>query len=128
MILNRILDTIFRRPIPDPRAKDDDAVLNFSLELAQEWGHNWLKPVQPRLSKVYPRMSNAELDHFNSVAQGAMKFAHDLVYTLAEELGRDSINEENWRETVLARYPWIDKRNLKHLFSTGQYYAWKDFG
>jgi hypothetical protein len=99
--------------------------MNYALDLAQEWGEEWLKPIQGRLQKAYPHMSQAELDRLNSVAQDAMKYGHDLVYSMAEKDGKD-INQSAWRETFASRYSWVDEKNLKHLFSTGKYYAWKD--
>jgi hypothetical protein len=54
-----------------------------------------------------------------------MKFGHELVYSMAEEHGRN-VNESTWRKSYIARYPWVDEKNLRHLFSTGMYYAWKD--
>lgn len=99
--------------------------MNYALDLAQEWGEEWLKPTQERLQKAYPNLSQTELDRLNSIAQDAMKFGHDLVYSMAEKEGKN-ISEGTWHEAYTARYPWVDKKNLRHLFSTGKYYAWKD--
>ena len=44
---------------------------------------------------------------------------------LTEAQGKN-INQETWKESYLSRYPWVDDKNLKHLFSTGSYYAMKD--
>lgn len=54
-----------------------------------------------------------------------MKYGHDLVYSMVEQEGKN-INLSVWREAFTSRYPWVDEKNLKHLFSTGKYYAWKD--
>ena len=54
-----------------------------------------------------------------------MKAGHDLVYSMAENSGKD-VNEPEWRQIYLKQYKWVDNKNLKHLFSTGMYYAWKD--
>jgi hypothetical protein len=44
---------------------------------------------------------------------------------MAEKSGKD-VSETEWKQTYLTQYPWVDKKNLAHLFSTGKYYAWKD--
>ena len=31
-----------------------------------------------------------------------------------------------FRQSVLARYPWISAENLTQLWTQGRYYAWKD--
>lgn len=126
-MLSSVLRALFGRRPPPLNAGGETALLNYSLELAQEWGDQWLKPIQDRLRKAYPSLSQSELDRFNSEAQAAMNYGHQLVYSMVEKNGRD-ISESLWRETYLARYSWVDEKNLRHLFSTGQYYAWKDFG
>jgi hypothetical protein len=109
------------------RKKGEQALLNYALDLAQEWGAHWLKPVQERLRKAYPEMTQEELDRLNSIAQAAMKAGHELVYSMAEqrEKGKDP-QQSVWQEAYLKEFPWVDRDNLGHLFSTGMYYAWRD--
>jgi hypothetical protein len=126
-MFNAILRIMFGRRAPEPAPGNDEVLLNYSLDLAQEWGESWLKPIQTRLGKAYPKMEQTELDRLNAAAQAAMKFGHDLVYLLSEKQGRENVSEQEWRKEVSSRYPWIDEKNLRHLFSTGQYYAWKEF-
>lgn len=104
---------------------DDEVRLNRALDLAQEWGKEWLQPTQERLKKIYPHVNQAELDHLHTAVQAAMKFGYELVHSMAEEAGAN-VCESVWREAFQVRYPWVDERNLKHLYSTGRYYAWKD--
>jgi hypothetical protein len=123
-VLNRILPALFGRRAPPLNSGNDEALFNYALELAQEWGKEWLQPIQKRLQKVYPSLSQADLDRLNTVAQEAMKFGHDLVFTMLQEASED-VDESAWRKTYSARFPWVDEKNLKHLFSTGNYYARK---
>lgn len=116
---------MFRRRRPNIKKNGEEALMNYALELAQEWGDDWLKPIQDRLKKAFPNLKHDELDKYNSISQEAMKFGHDLVYSMAEQQGKN-IDKTQWEEEFLSRYPWVDKKNLKHLFSTGSYYAWKD--
>ena len=124
-MIDLILTFLTRRRKPSLKKDGETGLQNYALELAQEWGENWLQPIQGRLSKAYPHLTQQELDHYNSIAQAAMKAGHDLVYSMAENSGKD-VNEPGWRQDYLKQYPWVDKKNLKHLFSTGMYYAWKD--
>lgn len=110
---------------PKPPTSDDLAIKNRALTLAQEWGKDWRQPIQQRLGAVFAQLSPAELDQLNELVQAAMHHGHDLVYTMAEQQGR-AVNQALWRATFLQRYPWVDERNLRHLYSTGMYYAWKD--
>jgi hypothetical protein len=112
-----------RRPRPDA---GDAALQNYALDLAQEWGREWLQPIQPRLRRAYPTMPTEELDRLNAIAQDAMKEGHDLVYSMTEQLGEKGMSEAAWRSAYTPRYPWVDDKNLRHLYSTGRYYAWKD--
>jgi hypothetical protein len=124
-MIHKLLTLLFRRRKPNIEKQGEEALLNYALDLAQEWGDEWLEPIQERLSMAYPNFTREELDKYNAIAQDAMKYGHDLVYSMAEKQGKD-IEESKWKETYLSRYPWVDSKNLKHLFSTGRYYAWKD--
>ncbi len=84
-----------------------------------------MKPVQGRLKKAYPYFTQQELDEYNAIAQEAMKYGYDLVCSLAGK-HRKSIEESVWKEIYLSRYHWIDNINLRRLFYTGRYYAWKE--
>jgi len=106
-------------------SKGEHAIMNDALNLAQEWGGNWLQPVQDRLSKAYPDLTQDELNKYNAIAQEAMKFGYDLVYSMVEQQGI-FIDDAQWMKKYSSRFPWVNKQNLTHLFSTGKYYAWKD--
>jgi len=125
MVINRILRTLLIRRKPAIMPGNEDSLRNYSLDLAQEWGDFWLKPIQGRLCKAYPHLTPQELDHYNEIAQAAMKYGHDLVYSMAESQG-EKVSQSTWQANYSAHYPWVDKRNLSHLFSTGTYYAMKD--
>ncbi len=124
-MINKIIALLFRRRKPSIEKEGEEALLNFTLELAQEWGDDWMQPVNERLKKAFPRFTQQELDKYNAAAQEAMKYGHELVCSLAKEQG-NNVDKSAWKKMYLARYPWVDNRNLKHLFSTGRYYAWKN--
>ena len=69
-VINSILRALFVRRAPSLQS-GEAALLNYALDLAQEWGENWLRPIQPRLRKAYPRLPDGELDRLNNVAKWA---------------------------------------------------------
>lgn len=114
---------LFRRKRP----YDRDELMNKSLSLAMAWGKNWLKPIQERLRRSYPDLTQDELNEFNDLAQSTMKFGHDLVYSSVEKNGV-AIDKALFENAIKAKYPWVTRRNVNYLYSQGRYYAWKDFG
>lgn len=122
-----LLRLLFVRRAPSARSAEP-VLLNYALALAQEWGPQWMKPTQERLKRAYPQMAEAELNRLDSIARAAMDAGHGLVYSMAEKQGRKNIDNDQWRKQYTASYPWVDEKNLKHLFSTGMYYAMKDLG
>ena len=124
-VVNSILRKLFIRRKPEVVPGNETIVLNYALELAQEWGDFWLKPIQGRLAKAYPQLTAAELDHYNAVAQQAMKYGHDLTYSMAKSL-TDEAGKALWKAAYLEKFPWADARNIRHLIGTGIYYAMKD--
>lgn len=82
-IVNALLRMLLVRRAPTLGPGNEVAVLNYGLHLAQEWGEYWMQPIQARLRKAYPGLEQDELDRLNSVAQNSMRFAYDLVYTMA---------------------------------------------
>jgi hypothetical protein len=104
-----------------------EVLLNQGLEFAMQWGSNWMKPIQERLSQRFPRLSPEQVDELNATCQAAMKFGHDLVYALAEKSGKNT-RQEDFVQQMSEVYPWVNEKNASHLFSQGMYYAWKDMG
>lgn len=92
-----------------------------------EFGFNWLQPVQSRLAKLYPELSETELENYNLQCKTAMTRGHEQVYALAEQSGKDA-SFDIFAANYSTSYPWVNDKNLKHIFSQGMYYAWKDIG
>ena len=126
-IFNRFLSVLFRRRKPHLEKDSEEALLNYALHLAQEWGDDWMKPIQERLATSYPDMSQRQLDLLNDLSQEAMHFCYGLARKLYEKTSGGGFADE-WNSACLARYPWIDEKNLRQLYSTGRYYATKDSG
>ena len=51
----------------------DAPSLNAGLELAMEFGQDWLKPIQSRLALEHPQLSAAEPDEADALCRRAMK-------------------------------------------------------
>lgn len=114
----------FRRP---KKPYDEGQILNDGLEYALEFGSNWLQPIQSRLAKRYPELTESELDNFNSQSQASMTAGHKQVYTSVEQSGIEA-SFELFAASYCQKYPWVNEKNLKHVFSQGMYYACKDLG
>jgi hypothetical protein len=105
----------------------DERTLNVGLDMAMEFGPNWLKPIQERLGKKFPELNPLELDEYDRICREAMNFGHaQVVPCERESKGDRHAAFERFQTNVLARYAWVSRKNLDHLFSQGWYYAMKD--
>jgi hypothetical protein len=111
-----------RRPKPGR-----EALLNDGLELAMDWGENWLAPIQGRLHKIHPRLTAGELDEIDAACRQAMNFGHDSLYELRTKHGKE-ISAEDFAALLLAQFPWVSPANVRRLFNQSTYYAWKTGG
>src|SRR5688500_5150846 len=92
-----------------------------------EWGPDWNQPVQARLARRYPRLTEPELDAYETVCRTAMTWAHRLVPEHWNAVGGDEAEAlRRFKARVLTQYPWISGKNLKRLWTQGRYYAWHD--
>jgi hypothetical protein len=105
----------------------DAQTLNVGLDMAMEFGQNWLRPIQERLHARFPKLSETDLDAYNEQCQAAMKFGHlELRECWRAASSQKDAAFQLFRQRVLAAHPWVSAANLDHLFSQGCYYAWKD--
>lgn len=109
------------------KSYNENQILNDGLGYAMEFGSNWLQPIQSRLVKLYPELSETEIENYNSKCKTAMTTGHNQVYALAEQSGKDA-SFDIFAANYTKSYPWVNDKNLKHIFSQGMYYAWKDIG
>lgn len=115
---------IVRRRKPNVDKEGDEALFNYALHLAQEWGIDWLSPIQERLEQDFPDLDSRNLDYLNELAREAMHYGYDLFRDLSEPKVGERLEAE-WRTKCLSKYGWIDDNNLERLFSTGMYYSLK---
>ena len=105
----------------------DPGVLDLGLRLAMEWGAELRKPIQPRLGRVHPELTAAQLDRYDGACRAAMERGHALVGELLAELQEPPSDAvfERFSERMLAQWPWISRESLGRLYSQGCYYAMK---
>lgn len=106
-------------PNPAPAGDLEPLILNEALELALEWGENFLKPTQPRLTRMHPRLSESQLDAYDAAARVVMSAAFAMLYE-SPDAERGALERH-----VHADHPWVDAGNLSRLYSQGVYFAHK---
>ena len=110
----------------------EDKILNLGLNYAMEFGTNWLQPIQARLSKKLPYLTNQELDRFDELSRGAMNIGHNFVYERLARLSNDNQTiasnqlTREFESFMKEKFPWVSNSNLKRLLGQSIYYAWKD--
>jgi hypothetical protein len=104
-----------------------ETLLNDGLELAMDWGEDWLAPIQDRLLQRHRSLQRAELDELDAACREAMKFGHETAYAMVHEHGKN-VSQEAFVPLVRARYPWVSAENGARLFNQSMYYAWKTGG
>jgi len=124
-LINQFLRRLLVRKAPPLESMSEEMLLNYALDLAQEWGDNWMQPIQPRLKAAFPGLNEQKLNRLNYVAQSAVKFGQELTLSMAEKEGVKNLNATNWRATFLKKFQWADEKNLKRLYTTGTYQAMK---
>ncbi|MBW3570973.1 MAG: hypothetical protein KY467_07695 [Gemmatimonadetes bacterium] len=108
-------------------AELDPAILNAGLDLAMEFGPNWMQPIQARLAARHPRLSTEALDAYEAACRETMTWAHLRVPEHWNAVGGDEAEAfRRFKVQVLTAYPWISGKNLKRLWTQGRYYASKD--
>ena len=107
------------RAAPTPEALRNDA-----LELAMDWGEDWLAPIHARLRQRHPQLSPEQLDALDATARQTMQLGQETAYRLVREHGRE-VSEPAFASIVLAQQPWLRADNASRLFRQSMYYAWK---
>lgn len=122
-----MFDWLGKNPTPIDVHTQRDEILNAGLRLAMDWGDQWLRPIQQRLSEIYTHLSDESLNQCNTECQATMKFGNELIMQIAK-LNDGDIDRVVWRERIRTRATWINEDNLSSLYSQGMYYAYKDGG
>jgi len=89
------------------------------------FGKNWLVPINSRLAKAYPGLSENELRSYDLLCQNALKSAHKWVQDTVLNSTQE-VDIQDFEMFVLSKYPWVSSKNIGSLFKQGMYYAQKD--
>lgn len=101
----------------DARFEPDPIVANRILDLAQDWGKDFLQPTQPRTAALFPHLSEAEIDEYDRLARDVMKIAQDALYR------NPDAQEAVCSNAVRRKHSWVNDENLGRLFSQGKWFA-----
>jgi hypothetical protein len=102
-------------------------ILNAGLDLAMEWGADFMQPINPRLTRRFPRLPVHELNAYDAACRAAMGWGHTQVAPHWHAVGGNEREARRaFERSVRDRYPWISDKNLSRLYAQGRYYAWHD--
>ncbi len=117
-----------RVPIPSiaiaPHHRGDvfsDELLNYALKLTTEWGENYGKPIKERILRLFPELSDQEIDALTKISREAEYYIYDLA---AQELD-GKINEHDIVPFARGKFTWLDRENSSRLANIGMFYARK---
>ncbi len=121
---NWVFDSILRRKTLNLKTATEEQILNYALDLAQEWGPNWMTPVNDRMKKIYPEMEQERIDSYSAIAGKVMNHGYDMVSKLLKDRG-GKLAKEDFGRSIRLVYPWVDNGNISSLLSSGTYYHFK---
>lgn len=106
-------------------------ILNIGLVFAMEFGENWLSPIQKRLSKKIPDLTNESLDKYNTICKSTLDKGIEKLFNILDDIDPKSPlkNKDLFKlfESEIKRdFNWISNKNMERLYSQCRYYAWKD--
>ena len=109
----------------------EDEIRNIGLEFSMEFGPNWLKPIQERLSRKIPALTSDELNRFDKLCRAVRDGGIQDLHSMLEEIDPKNPKDKNefykgFAALQTHKHPWINKKNMDHLFSQAMYYAFKD--
>lgn len=110
-----------KRPPKENDRCGHDELLNRGLSLALQWGCQ--APGKESLLRVYPWLRSQQANEINSLVQDAMCFGYRI---LSESIAgfaygyanceKPVMAEEEFDAQVRARYPWISREHLAHMY------------
>ena len=106
------------------RPPQEAVVLNLALDLAQDWGSDFGKPVVPRLRARYPWLSERQLQGVEDTVQAAKTAAHASVARL-ERVGGKMPDFRAFRRDFGPGHAWVNRANLHRLYAQSCYFASK---
>ncbi len=96
----------------DNRELNSD-ILNHALNLAMDWGEDFMQPTQARMQAIYPEFSAQQLDAIDEYVRTAMKYGHAIA----------TGDFNSFKKAVNTQFSWVSDDNLHRMFNQGMYYA-----
>ncbi|CAG0974863.1 hypothetical protein ANRL3_01740 [Anaerolineae bacterium] len=113
---------LLKRLFTRSNISSDDKIANAALNLSLEWGENFGKPINARLIKMFPQVSETRAAELDRLCKEIKRYAFDLYYDM---VAANTMNEWTVQQKIKTRYPFLDKDNLRRLGTQGMYYAHK---
>lgn len=110
----------------------DEIIFNKGVQLASEFGENWLNPIQDQLMLEFAFLSRDHVDFYNKICIKARDEAYKFVFNQMSDLAgrKETISKTQsfalFEIHMQLKYPMLNEENLKKLYSQGCYYCWKD--
>ena len=114
-----IATTPVMKELYSDNGKFSDDLLNKAFELVTEWGENFCKPINERVLRFYPQLTDAEIAELTKLAREAETF----IYGLAEQELAGKITENEIVPAACRRYRWLNDENSSRSKNIGMYYA-----
>ena len=99
----------------------DNEVINAAMDLSLEWGANYGKPIQERLLKLYPNLTQAQADEMESLCKEIKRFSFDLYFLVPE----GKMTDAGVQAKIHERYPFLNSKIIQRISTQGMYYAHK---
>jgi hypothetical protein len=109
-----------------------EAILNEGMQIAMEFGENWLQPIGQRLKSEFDHISDSEAIEYDNLCRNARDEAHNFMLEALGKLAdehRTIMNQEfklQFDSYINNYFDWMNKANIKKLYSQGMYYAYKE--
>lgn len=90
-----------------------DQVYQKVFDLRIEWGDHWEHIVTERIKKIYPGISEKEIEELDNECKQIQRFGNELLDTQ----GKSAISKEEFTRDLIVRYPSLSLQNAEKLFS-----------
>jgi hypothetical protein len=112
--------------------RNREGILNDGLKLSLQFGKNWMQPIQNRLKKRFPTLTQEELDFYDSTCRKTRDNGLNFIFDRLKEAADNDLQldkgtfRSDFNKRMFVQSPWVTKSNLNRIFNQAMYYAWKD--
>ena len=100
--------------------RPSNRLLNRALAFSLSPDSSWPAQVEKLIKESYPLCSKTKISHCSADAQAVKEYATTL---LSDAVNGDSeaLSKDQWQSHLLAKYPWVNGKNISKLYSQTQY-------